>query len=380
MDNETDNSTHLNYTGLDPALFLNEGYVLTFVLYLPVFLLALIANILVIVIVIKYQYMRVPTNYFLVNLAVADLLVTLICMPNAIWNAYSWVWPFGEVTCKLFKYLQCVSVAASIFTITAMSLDRYLNITQPFGFARWFNKKSTIIMILVLWNVSILLFSPVIFVTEVQPEIFDIYVCVENWKANSTVPGEMDNRTIMGIVWFVSMFAVPGFIITWAYCMMGMKLCSVKPPTDINSVSTQQRGRIVRERKRVAWILLCLALLFAICWLPLHIFNLMRDMGYPMTNGSNAKYLLLLGHANSAINPIIYCVMSKNFRMSVRELVLRSRIAFSGSRNNRNQWADSSNSSHRPLHKIRMVPAIQHVHHTLTRMQSSQKTTKTCAV
>lgn len=46
------------------------------------------------------------TNYFLVNLSVADLLVTLVCMPMAIWNAYTMLWNFGELTCKIVKYLQ----------------------------------------------------------------------------------------------------------------------------------------------------------------------------------------------------------------------------------------------------------------------------------
>lgn len=104
-------------------------------------------------------------------------------------------------------------MAASIFTITAMSLDRYLNITQPFGFARWFNKKSTIIMIFALWIISIVLFFPVVVVMEVREELpdFNIKVCVEGWQhsKNDTLDATY-KREVMGIVWFVSMFAIPG--------------------------------------------------------------------------------------------------------------------------------------------------------------------------
>lgn len=47
------------------------------------------------------------TNYFLVNLSVADLLVTVVCMPKGAWAAYSRIWYFGEIACRTMNYLQC---------------------------------------------------------------------------------------------------------------------------------------------------------------------------------------------------------------------------------------------------------------------------------
>jgi hypothetical protein len=46
------------------------------------------------------------TNYFVVNLSIADLLVTIICMPVAVSQAVSIVWIHGELMCKLSSYLQ----------------------------------------------------------------------------------------------------------------------------------------------------------------------------------------------------------------------------------------------------------------------------------
>ncbi|KAL3287133.1 hypothetical protein HHI36_001613 [Cryptolaemus montrouzieri] len=76
-------------------------------LYVPVFLAALIANSLVILVVIKDQYMRSVTNYFLVNLSIADLLVTIICMPEAAIKAYKSTYDLGRYPCKISSYLQC---------------------------------------------------------------------------------------------------------------------------------------------------------------------------------------------------------------------------------------------------------------------------------
>jgi len=76
----------------------------------------------------------------------------------------------------------------------------------------------------------------------------------------------------------------------------------------------------------VARILLLLAVLFAFCWLPYNVLALLFDLGVNK-NIKLFSYTLLLGHANSAINPILYCFMTRNFRRAVRELVLCSRVS-----------------------------------------------------
>ncbi|KAE8748391.1 hypothetical protein FOCC_FOCC004823 [Frankliniella occidentalis] len=134
------------------------------------------------------------TNYFLVNLSFADLLVTLICMPMAVGTNVSKLWIYGEVMCMLTTYFQGVSVSASVFTITAMSIDRYLAIRHPMAFRKVFNRKSTIF-----------------------------------------------------------------------------------------------GSRLVRERRRVARILLVLAILFAMCWLPYNVIMLVLDL---LDSSDNVQWLI----------------------------------------------------------------------------------------
>lgn len=95
---------------------------------------------------------------------------------------------------------------------------------------------------------------------------------------------------------------------------------------DISYFACPQGTRLVRERRRVARILLLLAVLFAFCWLPYNVVSLLFDLGINK-NIELFSYTLLLGHANSAINPILYCFMTRNFRRAVRELVLCSRVS-----------------------------------------------------
>ncbi|GBM49539.1 Orexin receptor type 2 [Araneus ventricosus] len=75
-------------------------------LHLTVFIVGLVGNALVCVSVYRNHSMRTVTNYFIVNLAVADFLVILICLPPTVLWDVTKTWFFGSITCKLVLYLQ----------------------------------------------------------------------------------------------------------------------------------------------------------------------------------------------------------------------------------------------------------------------------------
>ncbi|XP_050499194.1 QRFP-like peptide receptor isoform X2 [Diabrotica virgifera virgifera] len=264
-------------------------------------------------------------------------------MPNAMWSAYTPLYSLGKVGCKLLTYIQCVSVSTSILTITAMSLHRYFAITKPlFGLIYpSFNRCSTAIVIIFLWILSMAIFSPLLWVNQLEEDVLPmpgnaitLYYCKENWK------DFIISRNVMGIFWFVFVFLIPGLIMLFAYFTMGKVLCCGTQFYE-DSTSSYQRERLIRTRKKVACILLLLALIFAICWMPHHIANLLNDTDVQEgdTNDTDSddnevqnqliklkdmkRYLLLLGHLNSALNPIVYVALSKKFRKSIQELFRR---------------------------------------------------------
>ncbi|GBM44926.1 Tachykinin-like peptides receptor 99D [Araneus ventricosus] len=81
-------------------------------------------NAIVMWIVLAHKRMRSVTNYFLVNLSLADTMVATL---NVIFNFVYMKdgdWPFGDAYCKISNFIAIVSVAASVFTLVAISFDR----------------------------------------------------------------------------------------------------------------------------------------------------------------------------------------------------------------------------------------------------------------
>ena len=81
-----------------------EWVLLTF--YIVIFIVGLVGNFLVCFAVWKNHHMRTVTNYFIVNLAIADFIVIIICMPPTALGDVTETWFMGTVMCKIVKYLQ----------------------------------------------------------------------------------------------------------------------------------------------------------------------------------------------------------------------------------------------------------------------------------
>lgn len=112
----------------DTTLFQTTVYML----YISIFVIALLGNGVVCYIVYASPRMKTVTNYFIVNLAVGDILMSLFCVPFSFFSILLLqYWPFGSVLCHLVNYSQAISVLVSAYTLVAISIDRYIAILWP---------------------------------------------------------------------------------------------------------------------------------------------------------------------------------------------------------------------------------------------------------
>jgi len=107
-------------------------HILMCLMYTTISLAAIGGNGVVIYIIFAYKRMRSVTNFFIMNMAIGDILMACLCIPfTFVSNLILQYWPFGTVMCLVVSYAQAVSVFISAYTLIAISIDRYIAMIYP---------------------------------------------------------------------------------------------------------------------------------------------------------------------------------------------------------------------------------------------------------
>lgn len=139
--NDTINSTALSPTSLAADQDTeNPIYYIRLVCYVIIFIVGVVGNILVCLVVCRERKMKNVTNYFIFNLAVSDLSVLLICIPFDFGEIVTETFPYGAFMCRLIYPLQTLATTASVGTLVAISLNRYVPL-QCFFLLKYFFKR-----------------------------------------------------------------------------------------------------------------------------------------------------------------------------------------------------------------------------------------------
>ncbi|KAI4462335.1 adrenergic receptor-related g-protein coupled receptor [Holotrichia oblita] len=113
---------------------------------------ALFGNLLVIVSVMRHRKLRVITNYFVVSLALADMLVAIWAMCfNFSVEITGGIWLFGYFMCDVWNSLDVYFSTASILHLCCISVDRYYAIVQPLDYPLIMTNARLAIMLSVVW-------------------------------------------------------------------------------------------------------------------------------------------------------------------------------------------------------------------------------------
>ena len=322
VDDVMGNATNRNVSGFNDTEYssygcCNPGYerIIVPLIFCAVIAFGCVGNVLVIVVVIRNreQYTS-TTNIFIVNLAIADLAFLIFCVPfHAVIYTSSETWPFGNIMCKLVHGVQFTSMAASIYTLVAMSLDRFLAVGYPLRTKHLRQPPAALAVVVGVWTASLLLAAPWIVVYTVRqydlPGFLPFLVCADDWATFGW------HRPTGFLVLFVVNYAVPMASIGVLSALTVSRLWATETTSDGGPAQRQS----VVAKQRVTRLIIVVVAVFAMCWLPLHIVWLWTNFfpstwqhTYPFYYGRIGAHVL--SYANSCMNPFIYAFVSSRFR------------------------------------------------------------------
>ncbi|XP_037786298.1 cholecystokinin receptor-like [Penaeus monodon] len=186
--------------------------------YSVMLLLAVVGNALVMVTLLQNKRMRTATNLMLLNLAMSDLLLGVVCMPFTLTGFLLRDFIFGAIMCRVIPYLQAVSVSVSAWTLVAISVERYYGICYPLRARRWRSLRHAHCMISVVWAGSLLAMMPIAATSTLLPmKEKGRHKCRETWP---TAMLEQGYNVFLVIVLLV----IPLVLMLAAYCRISRVL------------------------------------------------------------------------------------------------------------------------------------------------------------
>ncbi|KFQ00255.1 Neuromedin-B receptor, partial [Leptosomus discolor] len=283
-------------------------------LYLLIITVGLLGNITLMKIFISNSAMRSVPNIFISSLAAGDLLLLVTCVPVDASRYFSEEWLFGEVGCRLIPAIQLTSVGVSVFTLTALSADRYKAIVNPMDIQASSAVLWTCLKAVAIWVISMLLAVPEAVFSELA------YINDTDATFTACIPYPMTDDMhpkIHSVLIFLVYFLIPLAIISIYYYHIAKSL--IKSAHNIPGEYSEHCKRQMETRKRLAKIVLVFVGFFAICWFPNHMLYMYRSFNYNEIDLSTGHMVVtlvarVLSFCNSCVNPFALYFLSESFR------------------------------------------------------------------
>ena len=279
-------------------------------------ILGICGNLLVMLVLFNKSRARRSTDTLIGALAFADFLTSVFFIPHphiATLPSDTWL---AQVYCRInyTSLIMWVAVMASVFTLTAITLERYLAIAHPFFFLRNVNPARTSMCIFIIW------------VAAIATNSFQV---VEAYAAGNTCVVISTSRSALfaiGIYVFIVDFLLPVIVMILAQIMTAVFLhrqsLRLQEGNSNSDRSNANMNHIV-ARKRVVQMLFLVTIVFVLCWGPAHIFYLMlnlRLLDIPLLHGLLHRSLVVLAFTNSCANVFIYTICYPQFRRAMCDM------------------------------------------------------------
>ncbi|XP_026197573.1 trace amine-associated receptor 1-like [Anabas testudineus] len=298
---ESDNTTYAFTT--NPSIICVSVYI--FLGFLSV--CTICGNLLVIMSIAYFKQLHTPTNYLVLSLAVADLLVGVLVFPFSLAFSVTLCLYHEDFFCKLRDSFDVSLCTSSILNMCCISIDRYYAVCQPLTYRTKMNVHFTVIMILVSWGISALIGIGIIIAGFSQgtcKEVCSVDVAV----ANTIGP--------------VLSFYLPAITILCIY--LKIFLVAHKQMNRIQNTmcqSTKSGATVSKMERKATKTLATVMAIFLLCLTPYFFCVVFQPLAYNPPPASVIEALNWLTLSNSMLNPLIYAFFYSWFRSAFRMII-----------------------------------------------------------
>ncbi|XP_067396482.1 D(4) dopamine receptor [Emydura macquarii macquarii] len=327
-------------------------------------------NLLVCLSVCSERALQTTTNYFIVSLAVADLLLAVLVLPLYVYSEFQGgVWALSTRLCDALMTMDVMLCTASIFNLCAISVDRFIAVSIPLNYNRQQIDLRQLILISTTWIFAFAVASPVIFGLNNVPDRDPTLCQLEdnNYIVYSSICSFFIPCPVMLVLYCAmfqglkrweearkaklkgSMYAggrkpcCPPPLMERKQAEIKLEECSLHAHTEcsfprgyvmnggIQTISyprltyphlghKQKQAKINGRERKALKVLPVVVGTFLFCWTPFFVVHITRALCKSCTIPSHLISIVTwLGYVNSALNPIIYTIFNTEFRKFFRK-------------------------------------------------------------
>lgn len=307
------NSSAPLFTGLDLLFELKPLFVPLYAILVTV---ACTGNLLLLLLIGFTKKLHSTTNFLISNLAAADLIMCVFCVPLT--AAYAFEvrgWLFGMFMCYFVTLMQAATVFVSVLSLTAIAVDRYVVVAYPIR--KRVRCKSCGYTLAFIWLISIVVSVPTSLHThylDLNSIGHDMIICEEFWKHQ-----EMERQLYSCLMLFLS-YVLPLSAVSVSYCAISCHLQKRSLP----GAAWRAQAKWTKQKQKTFRILVISVMSFAFCWLPLQVVNLIRDMDeeFAILDKRYVNVIQVSCHvvamSSACFNPFIYASLHDKFRLHIR--------------------------------------------------------------
>lgn len=279
-------------------------------------ILAFVGNVMICITVLRVARLRTVPNMFVINLAVSDILMALVCMPISLHVLISSEWPFSSVVCDLQGFFMFSFGIVSQVNMSVIAINRYFAVCRPFDCKVIFTKRNVSLIIALLWILP--------GIASVPPLAGWGYYAFNGGKAFCIYPFNVN--MIYTVIVQLLFIAFPMGLIAFSYtkCFLAIRSSNRQvAQMEDNPHPANHESRKAREIRATRTMMFA-TLGFSLCWLPVSVIDFVDTF----SGGGNLPrqvYMLnaFLIFTSSTINPFIYWLTNRDFRNACREVFSR---------------------------------------------------------